>query len=109
MTWTVASGDQITFAYTLIGTTMVFSLQLDTTTVGGTPNVALQVAIPGGFTATKTMAGPCYVIDNGVRGNGVWSVTATGSVVQIFLNSAGNWAAATDTTYVKVTAAFEVT
>lgn len=108
-TWTVASGDQITYAYSMVGKTMKLSIYLDTTTVAGTPNTELRVAIPGGFTAARIMGGPTYVVDNGAREIGQWGVSASGSVVAFTRFSGGNWSAAANTTYLRTVAEFEVT
>lgn len=108
MTWTVASGDQIVYAYTLVGKTMTLNVVLNTTTVGGTPNTSLRVAIPGGFTSAKAMGGSYFYSDNGTPDCSQWAVTASGSVVSFFLKNSGNWAASTDNTYIRADMSFEV-
>jgi hypothetical protein len=64
MTWTVASGDQTTYAYTLIGKTMTLSFVIENSTVGGTGSTELRIAIPGGFTPAKTMESAGTVKDD---------------------------------------------
>jgi hypothetical protein len=108
MTWTVASGDVMTFAYTMRGKTMTVSLVLLTTTVGGTPSTSLQVAIPGGFTAAKAMQSVCEVLDNGARTTGRINVAASGTLIAIQRTDLANWAASTDNTAVRGQLEFEV-
>ena len=57
MTWTVGAGNVGTYSYKLTGTTLTVVLSLGSTSVGGVPSTGLQVAIPGGFTPTLTVAG----------------------------------------------------
>ncbi len=108
MTWTVGSGDQTTFRYTLVGKTMTVSVWLDNTTVGGTLNTALFVAIPGGFTGAANMMTPIVLYDNGVSRPGFAYVSPGGSVINVQRNDFGNFTAATDTTTVRFTMSFEV-
>jgi len=107
-TWVVASGDVLTHRYLTIGSLMVLSLELTTTTVTGTPNI-LQVKIPGGKSAANTTSSPALISDNGTLGTGraqiLPSVDAT--LVRCFTPTAVNWANATDTTYVRYTLVFE--
>ncbi len=109
MTWTVASGDVTTFAYSIVGKLMFVSVQILTTTVGGTPNTQLQITIPAGKTATKTMRNLCHVIDNGTNQTGVLAVTAGATVITVraAVNNP-NWAASTDNTGVLGQIVFEI-
>lgn len=108
MTWTVDSGDQTTFAYMLIGKTLFVDAYLDTTSVGGVLNSLLKVAIPGGFTAAKTMQGLALGFDNGVGTPTYNRVNAGGTVIEIGRSDGGNWSAAANNTYVRVHFSFEV-
>src|SRR5262249_13305320 len=54
-TWTVDAGDQATFAYTLVGKTMTVAFTLNGTSTSAGMGNTLKIAIPGGFTAAKTM------------------------------------------------------
>jgi len=108
MTWTVGSGDQVTYAYTLLGKTMTIAFALNTTTVGGTPDTELRIAVPGGFTINRDMFNPIWTIDNGVEGTGlVWAASGT-TVLRCYRPGRTNWAAATDATYVWGEIEFEV-
>jgi len=108
MTWTVASGDQITYQYMLIGKTLFVNAVIDTSTVGGTPNIVLQLAVPGGFTAAKKAQASCVLFDNGVAALGFSQVLASGTLIQIGRADGSNLAASTDNTYVRVMMQFEV-
>lgn len=100
MTWTVASGDQSTYAYHQRGDSLELCIKVLTSTVGGTPDTSLRVAIPGGFTQSKFQEFPAYVSDNGTPGIGLARIGVTTQVVEFRTPSLGNWAAATDTTEV---------
>ena len=109
MTWTLDSADQTTLAYMLVGKTLWVSFNLGNTTVGGTVNISLQIAIPGGFTATKQMVAPILISDNGgtqVAGYAV--VVASGNNILCRKMDNANWTLATNTTNVSGLIAFEV-
>lgn len=110
-TWTVASGDQVTYAYSMSGLTMTLAIVLNTTTVGGTPNQELRVAIPGSFTATRYMGGSAKALDNGTDAAISWQVATSGTYVSLYRTEGGggaNWAASTDNTAIRCVASFEV-
>jgi len=65
MTWTVAVGDVVTFAYTLNGRTMTVSFILEFTSIGGVPDVRLAIAIPGGFLPSRSMHTAAVAYDAG--------------------------------------------
>jgi hypothetical protein len=102
MTWGVDSGDVETYSYCIIGKTMQVRFFLNTTTVGGSLNTALQIAIP----ASKTCSGDAPFMYG--KYQGTWSmacglVTNGATVISLFtdLTQSGNWSASTNTTYVK--------
>jgi hypothetical protein len=106
--WTLVSGDQATFAYTLIGKTMTVSFVLNTTTVSATP-ASVRIAIPGGFTSAKVEAGMCRVNDNGTERIALVTTSAAGSLLTITLTAAGvNFSSSTDNTSVQGQLTFEV-
>ena len=109
MTWTVASGDVATNDYTLIGKTLLWGFDFQTTTVGGTPSTTLRVAIPGGFTASKFMSTLCYGSDNGTITTVLAYVGASGTVLNFERQDGANWAAATDATRITGQIAFRIT
>lgn len=107
MTWTVGAGDQTTFAYKKTGKVMTIMFWLDTTTVGGTPSTALQIAIPGGVLSARASITPVLIIDNSARSIGYAQLSASGSVIQIVRADGTNWSASTNATYVMGTVTFE--
>lgn len=107
-TWTVASGDVGTYAYTILNKTMTVSFTINTSTVGGTPNSDLRIAIPASKTATKQMRNPIQLLDNGTRTTGIAFVEAAATVITIQRTDAANFAAATDNTYVLGQITFQI-
>ena len=108
MTWTVDSGDQQTYAYMLVGKTMILAFSIVTTTVGGVANNRLQLAIPGGFSA-KNEAWVPYRLTNPAAASSFCRVSASATIVELFRDaSAGNWTLGTDDTNVMGTITFEV-
>jgi hypothetical protein len=110
MTWTVDSGDVTTNAYIQIGKLITYSIYLVNTSVGGTPNTALQIVIPSSQTAKKTMMSLCRISDSGAAFTpGLISVTASGSVIQITkMDGSSNWSASTNATLIMGQLTFEV-
>ena len=98
MDWTVASGDVITMAYTIIDKMMTVIFDIDTTTVAGTPNTTLQIAIPASKVATKQVTNGCYLLDNNARTTGFCRVAASGTVIQILRTDAVAFSASTNQT-----------
>lgn len=109
MTWTVESADQLTFQYTLIGKTLIINVDINATTVGGTPSNLLLVTIPGGFTANKSVQVVYRATDNGTTAIAVMSVAASGTVMRFSANLLGtSWSLSTNATRVQAQIAFEV-
>lgn len=111
-TWTVQSGDQTTYAYTLVGKTMTLTAELLTTSVGGTPNAELRIAIPGGFAASRAfVASGITIRDSGSSATHepmLIQGAAGVSYLSLYLLGAPNWPATTNTTNVYVNVTFEV-
>jgi hypothetical protein len=110
MTWTVAAGDVAYFRYSIIGKLMTVFLRVNTSTVGGTPSTALSVKIPGGKTAatgSRTVV-PIHVIDDNTGKIGVVDISGTSMDCYMSGTQTGNWAAATDTTYVTLAVSFPI-
>lgn len=105
--WTVASGDQTTFAYVEIGKIMVVTFVLVNTSVSATPS-DLRIAIPNSKTAARSMSAGMFAYnENGTAGVGPASVSGT----TIFLYktlAAPAWSTSTDTTSMQGTLVFEV-
>lgn len=108
MAWTVGRDDHITFQYMVIGKTMWLSLYLDTTTVGGTLNNALNVLIPGGYVPAKKVQTPVTLYDNNTYADAFARVTAGSNLLEIARADVANFTASTDLTYVRCMMAFEI-
>jgi hypothetical protein len=107
-TWTVASGDQETRMYIQRGKVLTYFFVINTTTVGGTPNNRLILALPAGFTVTRQIRGIVQLFDNNVGTPGQCTVSAAGTTILFGRIDNLNFAAATDATYVLGQAQFEV-
>lgn len=108
MTWTVAEGDVTSFAYVIQGKVMTVVFTLATTTVGGTPNTQLHIAIPASKTATKRVINPVLISDNGTQVIGWADVAASGTKINIQLLAGANFAASTNATLVYGQITFEI-
>ncbi len=109
MTWTVGSGDVETYEYAMVGKMMTVLFSINTTTVGGTPDTALKIAIPGSKVAAKAAYNAMAVIsDNSSLTTGNARVSAGGTTIQIFRTDAANWTASTDATSVRGQITFEI-
>lgn len=88
-TWTVDSGDQTTYAYTLVGKTMTLAWVILTTDVSNAS--VLRLAIPGGFAAARAMYGVHRASDNGGASTAaVCLVNASGTYVELYPDMVGN-------------------
>ena len=111
MTWTVQAGDVTTYAYLLRGRMLTVNFTLVTTTVGGTLNSQLLIALPGGYSAPKDTRVPFLRSDNGVVGVGeIIANAVSGTLLALRKDAyaANAWAAATDTTAVQGSITVEV-
>jgi hypothetical protein len=98
-TWTVGSGDVVTFAWFLKDRSLFVTWYMNTTTVGGTPNPSLFIAVPNGFSWNQTSLQAMLYNDAGAGVNdGFAQATSAATTIQLLKNAGGNWAAATDTT-----------
>lgn len=91
---TFGSVTQTVFEFAITGKTLTIWLNISGT-VGGTPNTALQVALPGGFIGNLISNGAATILNNGAWSQSAWQVNASGTVIQFFSTSAGsvNWTA----------------
>lgn len=109
MTWTVASGDVVSHKYVEIGKTMIVTLVVNTTTVGGTPSSELRLVIPNSRTAAGTTYGSFSGKNNGSAMTGTWGVTSGNTYISFFVDaSATNWTASTDLTSIFATVVVEI-
>lgn len=109
MTWTVDSGDVVTLAYQFLGKkTALVAFELQSTSIGGTPDQFFIVTLPAPLTPTKTMRGTMLYSDNaGALTLGQWTVfSGTGAIYLYKL--VGNWSASVNSTRVVGSALFEI-
>jgi hypothetical protein len=84
MSWMVGPGNIETYAYTLVGKTMTVSWLIVDSAVVGPADKALQLAIPGGYTANHHVRVPTGVRSNGVHGIGIAEVSANRPQIRIY-------------------------
>lgn len=92
MTWS-ASGN---IDWVLVGKTMTVWWSYFSTTIAGTPDVALQIQIPLSKSAAINAQAPCAIENNGTYSTaGVAVVVASGTLIKIYINPSqgGNWTA----------------
>jgi hypothetical protein len=116
MTWTLASGDVITRASMLLGKgaagsgTLTVAWDLITTTIGGVVGTNLRMAIPGGYTAARTVTNAFAYQQAGVWATGYAQVVAGSTFISFYTSTFGttNWALSTNLTYLAGQLTFEV-
>jgi hypothetical protein len=106
-TWTVDSGDQVTYAYQVVGKMMDLVVWVQTTSISGTVNTC-RFAIPGGYVANRNTPGYAYILDNGSYSDANARVSAAGTYVEVGRGDNANFAAATNATQIRLTIRFEV-
>ncbi len=96
MTWTVASGDVTTYAYTIVDHKMTVAFNLVTTTANGGDH-RLLIKIPASKTATKRMTTAIWDSENSVTAIGYCEVLASATNITCYKTSAApNWGNFTD-------------
>lgn len=110
--WTVDSGEVTTYAYTLIGKTMIVAFFIQTTDVSATP-AALRIAIPASKVATRRMSVKCSYQDASSTwvDTGTAEVLPSGTFISVYKAAFGgaNWTTtSSDNTSVYGTLMFEV-
>lgn len=101
MTWTVGADDNLSFFSTVIGNTVMWSVAVRHSTVGGTLNSQLIVKIPGRYTSAQDVYGTFSYVDNGGAVTlGRWSITSNTNYIVFEKPALANWTASTDQTYI---------
>lgn len=115
MTWTVPPASVTTMACATSGfpsgpggQTCVLSLFLVNTTVGGTPNNALNVVLPNAFSLQFSNTGAYSYRDNGTYGTGVWEALSGGTTVSFYKGDKTNWAVSSGATDIRALCALAV-
>jgi len=107
--WTVDAGDQQTYSFSLVGTTMTLAWSIISSDVSA--GSVLRLAIPGGLTAAQIAYGTYRVSDAGAAHViGLCRVLAGDAYVELYPTAAGGAFAITaaDNTQVQGTFTFEV-
>lgn len=99
MTWTVESGDVSQHQYTVDGNLLSWSVFIGTTTVGGTPDSYLQIAIPDTYTFNGTCSGTGWALDAGTRAS-IFEYPETAGTLGAQKLTGVAWLTATNTTQV---------
>ena len=109
MTWTVDSGDQVAYAYMIVGHTMFLAATLNTTSVGGTPNTELRLNVPGGFTcANSGTLGAIRAFDNGTDTVGFAAAQSGATYIRLFRGGFTAWSASTNNTSIQLNVILQV-
>lgn len=107
-TWTVGSGDVVTYAYWLKDRSLYVNYRWATTTLASTPSV-LNAKIPGGFVSAKTVDWISIANNNGTFHAALSQCAAAGTTMNFFSNEGGSgWGNATDNSGVSGQAVIEV-
>ena len=109
MTWTVDRPDVTTYEYFLNGKAMVVAFTLSFTSVGGTPDQLLRIAIPGGHIPYRTVQNFMMYNNNGST-DGWGRVVAVKGQPTLWLFRPDNapWSASANKTNVSGEITFEV-
>lgn len=101
ITWTVASADRVAETYAILGDVMLWTLQVGSSSTGGTASTDLRVVLPDGYRlAGKALHPAAYGNDNGTEQN-VYLEGEDGSrYIAARQGDGGNWSnASTNSTY----------
>lgn len=109
MTWTVDSGDVLTYAYLIVGKMMTVAFWLQNTSIGGTLDSNLLIKIPAGKIAAKRIANALIYFNNSLDGIGMCFVIGGESNIRLSKSlSAPNWSASTNGSFYLGTITFEI-
>lgn len=108
MTWTVIAGNVSNAEYSVVGNTCNLHLEVDSSTVGGTPSTQLIYQMP--LTAVSAAFFPCEVRVNGTRQTAVCQTSAGSKLLAIYVDAtrATNWTASAANAGVSVNIAYRV-
>ena len=92
MTWTVASGDVVASRYTICNKKMTWFFGVSGTTVGGTPDSYLKIAIPASKTCGANCFGVYYIYTGGASIGGQFTVFSGEAFIRLYKLDQSNWA-----------------
>lgn len=110
LTWTVDSGDLITFAFYISGNLIQITGYWDTTTLSGTASNQLFVLIPNSWTAKKTMQGLALAIQGGTTGVTTYNrvQSSNNTKMEIGRGDLGNFTLSANNNYIRWNMPFEL-
>lgn len=110
LTWTVESGDLITFAFYLRGNSLFVVGYWDTTTLSGTASNQLFVLIPNSWTAKKTVQGLALAIQGGSTGITTYNRVqpSNNTKMEIGRGDLANFTLSTNNNYLRINFEFEL-
>ena len=110
MTWTLTSGDVNSEVLIEAQELMIMAFDYVTSSVGGTPNTALQIQIPNGRVCqANTLGTTLYSDAGGALTQGYCSANATGTTINLFKAAAANWTTSTNNTSITGTIIIPIT
>lgn len=108
MTWTVVAANVSDFSYTRLGSYLLLTFAIASTTVAGAANTALQLLIPESLVGARDTFNAVRIVDNGTAGAGYAYVAPMSPYVEIHRNDAGNWGTGAGNNAVQGQILFEV-
>lgn len=96
LTWTVDAPDLVASSYFTMGKTMLWTVYIVTSTIGGVANSELRIAIPGGNTIATVTNGVCSGFNNGTAADVQWIGQASNNYVTLFKAFGTNWTLSTN-------------
>jgi hypothetical protein len=113
MTWTVGSGDQACYRWVEVGKTMVVALFLNATSVGGSTDAELRVAVPNSRTIGTTGhsyagCGVVSALDDGTHIASEYVASPGNTYVSLIKNFGVAWNQSNNNTYIACTMIFPI-
>lgn len=108
-TWTVDVSDVSTNTYAIFGKTMIWTVFILSSSIGGTPSTELRMTIPNSQTVNASVgaAGSCAGYNSG--GLDVsWLAVPSNSYIILYTSFGGNWAASTNNQHISCTMIFSI-
>ncbi len=91
MTWVVEAGDLEVLAYVVIGNQVILTWSIKESTISGTPNEHLHIALPAGLVALKDTWGVHWYEHGSGPADGPCCVDVAGQDVRLFTVDKSNW------------------
>lgn len=93
-TWTVDSGDVLTFVFTVRGKCLLIDFTATSTTISSALATRMQLLLPNSYVYTRESRQPCFVFNGGTSTTGMARSISTATQVFLYRDSAvSNYAA----------------